>query len=589
MKANLSPVRISIKNNSTISLNSYLYDKRKITQKFNPQNVFKIVSNPVLPFRNRYITSASYEGAPYNLYEISSAEDVDGIISRAIQKKRALAIKEGFKLMGENKTTLEYIERRFLELSIAQQYPMELLIKDTIGDLIRFGNAFWYKKRDINNSSGKIRYINVRGGQKKLEPVSAYFRIPPETVRIQRDLKTDQIIAYIQEMPDGRTKEFSPYDIIHWKYNARAGHAFAKPPMWAAIDDIRALRRIEENTEILIEQYLFPLIILTIGTDQWPADVYEDGTTEVDLWANKLKDLQPSGGIAVTHRHKFEILGFDKIIPIEKYLDHFLRRAYTSAGVSNIDMGDGQGMNRSTADTASKIMIEDVKDYQQEFAVQFNFFVINELLLENFSPNVLDPNNIVKLVFNEIDIEGMIKLENHAAIMYNMNVYTEDEARLAAKKLPINDDDIEQRNKMFMLISQKYNPKLPQQQPNQESGAVALSKSKQQPSNQHGQLTGPTGRKSSDETLIVSGLRNILHDFTKNDPDLIKISLLNFLISLDIPKISCNNCDGLINAIAIIDKLIDDAYESLSEDSDLDEQYIIEQLINSIQKLILEK
>lgn len=543
----------------------------------------------VFNFRKYALTANEFEAPEYNFYEMSQAEDADGIIRRAVQKKRALAVKQGFSYVGKNNATVDYIYLRMVQISIAQGVPMELLVKDTIGDLVRYHNAFWFKLRDENNSGGRLRMVRTYNGVKELKPVAAYFRIAPETMRIKND-KYGNPIAYMQQMPDGRTKEYKRDDVIHFVFNKRAGMNFATPGLLPAIDDVRALRRIEENVELLVEQYLFPLFTLTIGTDEFPAEVYEDNTTEIDIWSKKLEEMPVSGGIVVGHRHKFDALGFEKSLDVSKYLEHFKKRAFASAGVSNLDMGEGDGMNRSTADNASKILIEDVKDYQQEFQIQFNYEVLNELLLERFSYNVLMPENSVTLEFEEIDTESMIKTENHSALMYSMHAITEDEMRLRGRKKVIDNDD--ERQKMFL---NRYEiPKLEAETKSAKeinaakpktgsstSKAKNKAKNKQQPSNQHGTKSGPSKRKSSmafDENKFML----FFDDLKLNDPDLTTFQLTNYIFSLDLKDFKSDYC---LRLLEIIDQFVQESYLSL-EDNSVDEVSLKDSLLLKVSTAI---
>jgi len=318
-----------------------------------------------LGFRNMHMEYNGFELPEYNLYDISQAEDVDGIIKRSIKIKRALASKEGWRLTGENGKTVRYIEQRFNEIGIIQKQSMTLFFKNLVGDTIRFNNAYVREHKSSIIPNGALN--GVIG--KPVKKIIGYTLIAPETMRFKLN-KDGHIIKYMQILPDGRFREFNTSEIKHIRMNPRSGLNMAPPALLPAVDDIRALRRIEENVELLIEQHLFPLLVVSIGTDQYPAGQLITGEDEIDVYTQKLESMPSSGSLVVSHRHKFELLGSGSVLDVEKYLEHFKKRAYTSVGVSNLDMGEGEGMNRSTADNASKILIDDVKDYQNEIKEQ---------------------------------------------------------------------------------------------------------------------------------------------------------------------------------------------------------------------------
>lgn len=513
----------------------------------------------ILKYRTWTYGAGGYEVPEYNLYEVSAAEDGDGIIKQAHKKKIALMFKQGWDFKGQNPKTILYVKERFRQLSLAQRKSMQALLRDVGSDVIRYSNAFLVKVRDDKNSSGKVRTVRSSSGERDLKPVAAYFRIPPETIRI----KTDQYgnpVKYLQETPDGRRQEFNAENIIHFTFNRRAGFNIACPNIWPGIEDIRALRRIEEYVELLIEQYLFPLFTLTIGTDEWPATMRPDGTSEIDEWSTKVNNLDIQSGLALSHRTKLDIIGFDKILPVEEYLQYFKKRVYTSLGVSAIDLGETDTSNKSTADNASKMLIDDVKDYQNVFAEQIEFEIIQELLLERFDISVLSEENDVNFTFSETDVEAMIKTENHGALMYNMNYLNQSEARKKANHDPVRDE----ASKQEFFLHQVDIPKAEAQGKIDQStkAAVNSSKSKQQPSNQHKTNSGPTKRKSSVGPRESMFLDTILRDFEGCEPDYLKIKLYNWFFTLD----HANLTQEVYNDIfLILDSFVQDAYSSLLE------------------------
>lgn len=552
-----------------------------------------------LNFRRNILYGKGFEQPEYNLYEISAAEDADGIIRRTIQKKRALMAKAGWSLTGLNNRTVEYLKMRFMQIGLAQGQSMNLLIKETGGDLVRFHNAFWVKRRNKDNSGGRPRLVKTGAGTKTLQPVAAYFRIAPETMRIKTD-KYGNPKKYMQMMPDGRYEEYNVDDIIHFYFNRRAGISISCPGLMPAIDDVRALRRIEEQVEVLIDQHLFPLFTLTIGTDELPVQTYADGTTEVDVWTNKIEEMPSSGGLVTSHRHKFDVLQSKEVLSVEKYLEHFKKRAFTSAGMSNLDMGEGDGMNRSTADNASQILIEDVKDYQDEFKEFLEFEVINELLLERFDINVLTEANKVTFSWEEIDLESMMKMENHNSVMHTMNQITEDEMRQRNNNKIIDDD--ETRSKLYMHTHDKVKidwdteaakeiaAAKPVATGSTSSGSGSGSskssntaKNKNQPTNQHGKKSGPEKRKSS-TTLKAIQLSHILGDFNKSNRDYTKVKATQWCFSLDFPK-SAKDFSSRI--LKYIDNSVDNTYDKIASGtpSHLAKDTFVENLISLLDTL----
>ena len=107
-----------------------------------PVEIIPYKRSKVMNFRSNYLIKGQYELPEYNLYDISAAEDGDGIVRQAIKKKAALAIKQGWTLSGQNEDTVDYIKKRYLQLGLSSDKSVDELIDETLFDLFRFNNAF---------------------------------------------------------------------------------------------------------------------------------------------------------------------------------------------------------------------------------------------------------------------------------------------------------------------------------------------------------------------------------------------------------------------------------------------------------------
>jgi len=232
---------------------------------------------------SRYGLNGQHISSEYDLYEIAQAENVDSYMKRSVKIKSANMFKSSYEFVGKNLEVRKYILKRIRELELAGNYPFKLLMKDTGRDLIRYSNAFLVKIRNKNNSSGKRREITTPRGKTTISPVSAYFRVPAETIRIETEGQEGTIKRYWQIMPDGRQKKWAPQDVIHIYFDKKAGYNMGSPVVWPALDDLRALRRMEENMEFLVHYFIFPFFVVYVGTDEKPPEEYEDGSTEIDV------------------------------------------------------------------------------------------------------------------------------------------------------------------------------------------------------------------------------------------------------------------------------------------------------------------
>jgi hypothetical protein len=93
-----------------------------------------------------------------------------------------------------------------------------------------------------------------------------------------------------------------------------------------------------------------------------------------------------------------------------------------------------------------------VKNIQDSFSEQFNFYFLRELLKEkkDFKKEeifYLEDNELPKLVFPEPDTELMIKLNTHEVFKFEHSIQTEDESRNNMNMEPIKD-----RSKLFQNL-----------------------------------------------------------------------------------------------------------------------------------------
>jgi len=392
-----------------------------------------------------------WEFPEWDLVETGRIIDTEAYVRRAFRVKKNLFLKEGYEFVGSNLPRIRYIKKRLQQMEHATGMPFPILMSETVASLVRTSNAFWVKVRKQVASGGKTR---VSADGKRLEPVAGYFLVPAETVRFKRD-EFGKIVKYQQELQGKVEKEFRPEDVIHFYFDKRPGYSVGTPSLVPVKDDIRALRRIEENIELLVYQHLFPLFHYKVGTQDAPAAVFPDGSTEIDIVKTEVSQM-PSDGCWVTpERHEIVPLQVSSgPVAVDKVVEHFKQRIFTGLGVSSVDMGEGGTANRSTAQTMSRNLIDDTKADQKEFGAQFYALVIQELLMESTFPEstLLEEENMVKLKFKEIDMESRQAKENHAVDIFLKNAITHDEMRQMIGLEPYQGDGwptANNKNKMF--------------------------------------------------------------------------------------------------------------------------------------------
>ncbi len=369
-----------------------------------------------------------FEPAEYDLYEIGRIQDVDGYVRQAYKKQVGLFLKEGFDYIGPNKKACKYIRTRFAQIAQATNIHHDELMRRLVREFISKSNAFLVKVRDEKASGGKVR-TDING--KTLKPIAGYFLVAPEMMQVETD-GNGRPRLWRQMMPNGIHLEFRPEDVVHFKFDCKEGFVFGTPIITPVIDDIRSLRKIEENVELLIYKHLFPMFQYIVGTESAPASIAEDGLREIDVVKQEVQFMPSEGSIVTPERHQIKAIGAEgKALKAEAYLEHFKQRVFAGLGMSAVDYGESDSSNRSTADNLSRALVDFVKDIQQSFEAQFNQYVVNELLQEaNFDgEDMLTEENKVALLFRQIDIDKQIKVESHAADLFFKHGITWNEYR----------------------------------------------------------------------------------------------------------------------------------------------------------------
>lgn len=362
--------------------------------------------------------------------------NTDSFVRQSFKKKIGLMFKEGLGYKGANANTIRYIKVRMAQISRATGIPTVELIKRIGHSLIRTSNAYLVKVRDPKSSGGRA-YKDANG--KLLKPVAGYFPAAPETMKVDISKETGRVAGWKQTLPNGYFKYFNVEDVIHFHIDRREGFVFGIPTIIPVIDDIRALRQLEENIELLLYQNLFPLFHYKVGTETAPAGYDEDGNREVDVVENQIRLMPSEGAIVTPERHEIKAVGSEgRALRAEGYLEHFKKRVFAGLGVSSVDMGDGDTTNRATANTLSRQLIDTVKDVQDALESQWDHEVISELLMEStFGEDVLDEDSMVHLNFAEIDLLNKVDQEKHATELFKSQGITWDEYRGELSREPI--------------------------------------------------------------------------------------------------------------------------------------------------------
>lgn len=476
----------------------------------------------------------------WDMIEQAALYDAEPLARAAIQRQLDLWFKQGFKLVGPNKRLNEYIAKRLRQIALVSGIPTNEMLRQVVRALLKYSNAFLIKVRNANMSGG------IRKPGRPM-PVAGLFPVSP--LAMFPRYENGKLIRWVRILKDGtKVQEFDVKDVIHLRFDHESDFLFGKPRMLGSVEDVAALRRIEENVEILLAKFLNPIFQLIVGTENDPCKYYPNGTSEMDAAKGMIQDMEQEGLLITSERHKLDVVGaFNQAMDATEYLKHFKNRLYTGLGTSAVDMGEGDTANRSTADNISQNLKDRVISDQGSLADQLQLFLFAELFAEHPDDlSVMNTYDQVGMKFFNVDMDNRIKIENHTTNLYNNNLLNEDEAREELGRQPFTDG--ERSRTHFNLIDvpiavigagdEKWSGKIgkgvlatvqpalgtpeatgtgggagnkagggkrvgPTGKPASPSAREVGTKS--QPENQHGKNPGPTRAKSSTEKDLLGG------------------------------------------------------------------------------------
>lgn len=433
-----------------------------------------------------------FELPDFDLQQIEDAYETDGYVRQAIDKYVDLIYKTGYEFIGTDPNAVEYIKIRLAYMQEVTGIPTNVFFQEIAENLVKYNNVIIAKAR-AKDPAG-LPPTNAITGLDGIDPIGGYFILPTQTMKVKRD-KFGVVKGWEQEIEEqDKTAKFKPTDIIHMYYKREPGKAFAYPALLSVLDDVRALREMEDRVIHMIYRNVNPLIHMQVGTKEAPGQ-----PGEVDEGRLLAENMSVDGGMVTTERVKLDAISTKNTIDAEPYLKHFERRIFTGLGVSETMMGRGDTSNRSTSDNQKEEAVDRVKAFQRIISTYCTTLIINELLREGGYDPLNNPDHRVVLAFKDPDIDSKIKQENHAILKFQANAITEDEMRKDINREPIADGD---REKIYFTM---YGQK----------DTIDQTSNISQPENQSGKKTSP--KKQTNSVDIINNITEESAEMLRNN------------------------------------------------------------------------
>lgn len=457
-------------------------------------------------FSSRDMDGRIYHGPIYDLAEIARAMDVEAYIFQSIRKQRELILKEGYKINGPEQEMEDYVKRRIFEIELMSGVVFDDLIREFATNLVAFASSFIVLKRDIKRSSGKK--IRIYG--KELEPIAGLFPMDPTCVEVAvnkhgHPVKWKQTIE--SSMTDETTVFFDNSDVILGTIDKKPGFIFGTPYILPVLDDVRALRRLEEYLEVMCQKHAFPTVHWKVGEKEDPPQVFDNGVSEIDLVKTTVESVPSQGGLVTSHRVQHEVIGAAKeAFDILPAIEYYEKRVMGGLRLSSIDLGRGE-VSKASAQTVSQSLQDASKDYQLVIQNAITYGLFLPLLLEGGYD--VNPENMVRLEFPMINREEERSSQQHGQDLYLSNTISRNEFRkkyLGTKEMDEEQNADTPREQDFakdyelarMQAAARAAAKAASSSGKKTSGSKKKVQNKVRPANQYGSKPIKTRVKAND-------------------------------------------------------------------------------------------
>lgn len=383
----------------------------------------------------------SFRKPPYDFSETYRILDTESFVSSTFRKKRTLILKDGFQYTTEKESDAVYLKKRLEEFRHVTGISFKDLLSQILLSLVNNHNVFILPIRREASSTGNVRTIM----KKKLIPLAGFYVLPETKMELIED-KYGLVIGYKYQAAQGETTYYKVDEIIHLKMEAKPGYNLGTPPLESSIDDLIALRQIEESLERLIYKLSVPIIHAKVGTEAKPAGIDRlTGEKEVDQLNRALLHLEDAGGITTSERVEFKMLGAEsQALRLSGYLEYFKNRVLVGLSISDLDLGVANSTSSGSAVVVTKALQQNVEMYQRVLEDFISDTIIPMILLESdeYADRLyLEENEKVLFRVLQSNIEDKIKIESHYMNEFNAGLTTADEYRVKTGKRPLTKEE----------------------------------------------------------------------------------------------------------------------------------------------------
>ena len=456
-----------------------IYEK-KLAEEREATDWYPVTTNLVKPinkFKNSVVNIADYY-----LYRMEKYWESEGLFFRIANKIVELILEEGFTYEGSPNDLNSYTKMmNLLYRTMNPKYTDYTFKKRIIHDTVVYGNCFIQFIKDGNvivdikihdplsikvvqdKDTDVITGYIVFNGKRRRGDLDKQLRKPRNNI-IGKYLNYMPGIRYI---PTDKPEDFIPYDeMCHIRYYNTAQTALSMPPLYSVVDDLIALRSIEDDISLLSFQYGHPFLHATIEREKLTGEQIK---LESDYLAERLTKIEGNGFLVTSDRVKVELKGPNGNLPdLAKFHSLFRSRVSQGSGIPDIFIGEGGGLQRQSSEVVKGSVYSFINDFGKTIAEQLQEKLVDEIVNRNlkriYNKANLFPSGL-SIKFYDADSIEVRANEQHYGLLFQTNAITHGELRTLLKK-PV---DPTMADKYFSDISQENT-----MQQLEHQGAIAL-------------------------------------------------------------------------------------------------------------------
>lgn len=416
----------------------------KLQDKKDPNFTTKKVSGKLIQKNLSYNASDDenlFNVSEYDLNNCAMVYDADTYVRRAVDRMVDLMLKNGWEWIGDNPRAVAYIKERYDQIAQVTDIAHDELVESAATNIVLYSNTFMHKARN-DRASGGHRYKTIFGFERI--PIAGLYVLDSPNITIAKK-KNGTPLKYKLSI-ESDIVYYMPRDIQHFAFARKPGLSFGTPLLVPAIGDVEALRKMEENVEILVFHHSIPLFEYIIGDEENPPEDWEIDNAIQDIENKPVHGIFVHGG-----RNKLDVIGAEgSAIDVMPYLNHFSRRIFAAFAQSSTSFGEGGSTSRNVAQVQEIQLQDAVKRLQKCLKRGFDA-ITRELLAEGgYSYDKYDEFNKVEMFIPEIDISAQTLKENHEVDKFLKNATTHSELRKQIGRDPMTPDEIKQ-TRYFMF------------------------------------------------------------------------------------------------------------------------------------------